>query len=718
VKDAVAGQTADVAGELLLYTITVANTGNVTLTGVTVTDPNANAGSIVRGTDAKGDNDALLEFGETWAYTAAHTLTLAEIDSNGGGDGFINNIATAHSAQTPDDTDDAKIPVEYHRALHIEKDATVPGGTADFCGEVISYTMAVTHAAGSNAPIANVMLTDELTFDEAPVLVTFNNQRYNTGDTDHDNLLDVSETWLYTASHTVTQDEMDAGTPIVNVAVVDGTGATSDDDDATVQILGTPKFYTVDPGTDRIYGYTAGGGLIATNSQLAGNTDAYGITGNAAGTKLWVLDLNKTVYVYNTSGTALGMWTAGGLGATPEGIALDIRFGQDFWIVDSTTDKVYWYDNAGATLSGTVSSGANFPLTATNDKAKGITTDGTTLWVVEDDTANTVFLYTIVRDGQGTPTGLTTAGSWTLNSANTTPTGITLDPTGASQSLWVVDSGTDTVYEYANARILTSGSGLLASTFLLTAANTNAQDIFDPNISSSGQVDDAIVPLDGQLEALGMQPAEVPAAGDQGADIRIHLASSGARGGWAQGVLGSAFANGISINGDWNHYAAADANSARAGQIDFQSANAHESGPVLGLGHNSDLASALSPYLAAGQAGRDPSASDLSGLDWVFLDRQRHDSGLEALLAQGRQPDARVVADGDDRSGGLRTGGRHLAGMTRDSALRTPHTSDDADKRRVKGFQDLAMTGVFSEWNLDTDARSSHRDTGVRSMRK
>jgi hypothetical protein len=397
-----------------------------------------------------------------------------------------------------------------------------------------------------------------------------------------------------------------------------------------------------------------------------------------------VLDLNKTVYVYNTSGTALGMWTAGGLGATPEGIALDIRFGQDFWIVDSTTDKVYWYDNAGATLSGTVSSGANFPLTATNDKAKGITTDGTTLWVVEDDTANTVFLYTIVRDGQGTPTGLTTAGSWTLNSANTTPTGITLDPTGASQSLWVVDSGTDTVYEYANARILTSGSGLLASTFLLTAANTNAQDIFDPNISSSGQVDDAIVPL----------------------------------GGWAQGVLGSAFANGITGNGEWNYYAAADANSARAGQIDFQSANAHESGPVLGLGHNSDLASALSPYLAAGQAGRDPSASDLSGLDWVFLDRQRHDSGLEALLAQGRQPDARVVADGDDRSGGLRTGGRHLAGMTRDSALRTPHTSDDADKRRVKGFQDLAMTGMFSEWNLDTEARSSSPGTGVRSMRK
>ena len=73
VKEAVPGQIADVAGETLNYTITVANTGNTTLTGVVVTDPNADAGSIVRGADAVGDNDALLEVGETWTYTAAHT---------------------------------------------------------------------------------------------------------------------------------------------------------------------------------------------------------------------------------------------------------------------------------------------------------------------------------------------------------------------------------------------------------------------------------------------------------------------------------------------------------------------------------------------------------------------------------------------------------------------------------------------------------------------
>ena len=108
-----AGGAADSAGDVINYAITVANTGNVTLTGVTVTDPYADLGSIVRNAvDVVGDEDNLLEVGETWGFTAAHTVTQAEIDCNGGGNGQLENTATADSNETGPDTDDATVPVE------------------------------------------------------------------------------------------------------------------------------------------------------------------------------------------------------------------------------------------------------------------------------------------------------------------------------------------------------------------------------------------------------------------------------------------------------------------------------------------------------------------------------------------------------------------------------------------------------------------------------
>ena len=87
-----------------------------------------------------------------------------------------------------------------------------------------------------NAAIAGVVVSDPFTTNEAPVLVG----TFNVGDTDQDNLLDVGETWQYTASHQVTQAELDAGTAIVNTATATGTGATSDTDDASVPVVQTP----------------------------------------------------------------------------------------------------------------------------------------------------------------------------------------------------------------------------------------------------------------------------------------------------------------------------------------------------------------------------------------------------------------------------------------------------------------------------------------------
>ena len=92
-----------------------------------------------------------------------------------------------------------------------------------------------------------------------------------------------------------------------------------------------------------------------------------------------------------------------------------------------------------------------------------------------------VYKYTI--DG-------TYVGRWNIDPANAKPTGITIDPTGASDDIWIVDNLTDSVYQYDGGATRTGGSALNDAVFTLDAANTNPQGIADPNVlafdSSSG----------------------------------------------------------------------------------------------------------------------------------------------------------------------------------------------------------------------------------------
>jgi hypothetical protein len=167
----------------------------------------------------------------------------------------------------------------------------------------------------------------------------------------------------------------------------------------------------------------------------------------------------------------LGSWTAGTLAsnATVQDITV---FGSDVWIVDAKSYKVYRYAGAATRLSGTQNAASSFSLNSGNKNPTGMVTDGTSLWVVNDSTTDKVFKYTLSGS---------LLGSWTISTAGaTSPTGLTIDPNGASQDIWIVDSGTDKVYRYANARGLTSGSQSASATFALTAGNTNAQGIADP----------------------------------------------------------------------------------------------------------------------------------------------------------------------------------------------------------------------------------------------
>lgn len=251
------------------------------------------------------------------------------------------------------------------------------------------------------------------------------------------------------------------------------------------------KFYVVDDATaNKTFEYGATGAAVENYSLNSGNSVPRGATSTVAGDKTWVVDANKKVYVYNTSGGLLGSWTAGTLtsNATVEGVTTN---GTDVWIVDAKQDKVFRYTGAASRLSGSQNAASSFNLNSGNASPKDLVTDGASIWVVNDAASDKVFKYNLAG---------TLLGSWTMSTSGANaPTGITLDPASPSH-LWIVDSGTDRVYQYDAAVGRTSGSQSASTSFALAAGNTNPQGIADPPLGAS----DVDVVLRGDVDAAHM----------------------------------------------------------------------------------------------------------------------------------------------------------------------------------------------------------------------
>ena len=82
------------AGQQVPYTFTVTNTGNQTLTNITVSDPKCSG--PISGPAGDSNTDGKLQTTETWIYTCSHTVTQAEIDAGGN----LTNTVTADSAES------------------------------------------------------------------------------------------------------------------------------------------------------------------------------------------------------------------------------------------------------------------------------------------------------------------------------------------------------------------------------------------------------------------------------------------------------------------------------------------------------------------------------------------------------------------------------------------------------------------------------------------
>ncbi|HEV7299861.1 MAG TPA: DNRLRE domain-containing protein [Tepidisphaeraceae bacterium] len=232
---------------------------------------------------------------------------------------------------------------------------------------------------------------------------------------------------------------------------------------------GSPKFFVVNDGAaasgDNAYRYTAAGGAIGFYAMDATMRQPRGVASNPVGDLLWTIDGAGQVQVTNAgNGAFLGAWRAAQV-ERASGITTD---GTNIWVVDDVQKRVRLYANAAGLRKGIASEASSFALAAANASPTDVVTDGTTIWVT-DDATDKVFVY--ARDGQ-------LLGQWQLDAANANASGITL--AAGEDDLWVVDRTTRQVYHYAGATDWRDGARSAAGTFALQTANTTPEGIADP----------------------------------------------------------------------------------------------------------------------------------------------------------------------------------------------------------------------------------------------
>jgi len=258
---AVVDGVADNAGDVINYTITMKNTGNQVLTGVTVTDAFVNDLVYVSG-DA--NNDGKLDLNETWTYKGSHVVTQAELDSGKN----IVNTATGDSDQTGPKDATAKIPLVQKPSFTITKVAAVDDGAADTAGELINYIIKMQNTG--NMALTGVKVKDNFA----------TGLKYVSGDTDGDGKLSVGETWSYSAVHKITQKELDAGKTLVNIATGDTDQTGEKSATAKMPLLKLPDFEITKTAAVKDGSADKAGDIIKYTILMenTGNTTLTGIT--------------------------------------------------------------------------------------------------------------------------------------------------------------------------------------------------------------------------------------------------------------------------------------------------------------------------------------------------------------------------------------------------------------------------------------------------------
>ncbi len=222
-------------GEVVTYTYTVYNAGNVTLYKINLADKHEGTGATPEPKEEKlfEDNNfkddskddvadgvwQVLAPGDAVQWQATYTVTYDDVINNGNGDGTIENTAVvraSHDGGEIEATATESIDlVDPKPQLVVEKTADKKSGV--IAGDIITYTYSITNAG--NVPILNISLADSHNASgpaPVPSLETLisdggipNDSKDGVADGKWD-YLGVKDTITFQATYTVTQSDMDS----------------------------------------------------------------------------------------------------------------------------------------------------------------------------------------------------------------------------------------------------------------------------------------------------------------------------------------------------------------------------------------------------------------------------------------------------------------------------------------------------------------------------
>lgn len=228
--------TVSQVGEVINYSLTITNTGDVTLFGIVVRDPLTNLDTTL----------VSLAPGAVSNINTSYTVSQADIDA-----GSILNVAVATVGELEDEGS-VEVPVEFNSAIAVEKTANVTEFTA--VGQVITYTITVTNTG--NTTLSNVVVRDPLTGLEEQI-----------------EKLAPAQSVVFQTAYTVTLEDIERGSVLNTVFVTaeDPKGETVENTDTATVNAGKKEIIA----NDDIFGdfpVVYGGvlGNILTNDLLDG----------------------------------------------------------------------------------------------------------------------------------------------------------------------------------------------------------------------------------------------------------------------------------------------------------------------------------------------------------------------------------------------------------------------------------------------------------------